>query len=179
MKYPKLVGTTLVFTSAFAMADNDDALAGLALQSANYSFEQAIEKAYADYKGQITEFEVEDENNQLSYEIEMIDFTAAQKHKLVLSLEDGTVLKDKSSSIKVMGMDRLDDDELRALKELQASDFKLRPTMTRLQDRYKAEIVDFELENDKGITFYKFKLFNDQGMQEVLVDVKTSHIIPV
>lgn len=179
MKYPKLVGVALVFTSLFALADNDDALTGFALQRANYSLDQAIEKVNASYQGHIIEFDVEDDNNQLSYEIEVIDLISEEKHKIELSLENGSVLKEKSSSIKVMGMDRLDDDELLALEELQASDFKLRPMMNMLKDKYKADILEFELENEKGITFYKFKLINEQGVERVLVDVKTGHVIPV
>ncbi|MDA7746554.1 PepSY domain-containing protein [Psychromonas sp.] len=176
MKFPKLIGMTLAFTSLSVLAGNDNALSALALKQANYSLEQAVEKVQNNYKGQIIEFELEDDNNQLSYEIEVIDVITKEKHKLELSLEDGSVLKEKSKSI---GIKRLDDDELAALTDLQASDFNLNKIIALLKEQYKADILEFELENEKGITFYKFKLFSEQGTQQVLVDVKTGSMISV
>ena len=169
----------LAFTSLSAVADDDNALSALALQRANYSLEQAVEKVNNDYPGHIVEFEVDDYQNQATYEIEMINLVTEEKHKLHISLEDGSVLKEKSNSIKILGINRLDDDELFALKELQASDFKLSETINRLKEKYSADIIEFELESEKGISFYKFKLIGEQGMKRILVDIKTGSVIPV
>ncbi|TEW53970.1 hypothetical protein E2R68_10830 [Psychromonas sp. RZ22] len=178
-KFTKFICVALAATSLSVMADDDNALSALALQRANYSLEQAVEKVSQDYKGQITEFEVDDYHNRSSYEIETINLVTSEKHKLHLSLEDGSILKEKSSSIKMMGINRLDDDELFALKELQTSDFKLDKTIAMLKEKYNADVFEFELESEKGITFYKFKMVGEQGIKRVLVDVKTGSVIPV
>lgn len=179
MKFPKLICAALALTSLSAFADDDNALAGLALQRANYSLEQAIEKVNSDYTGQITEFEVDDHQNQAVYEIEVINHVTEEKHKVKISLADGSVLKEKNSSLKILGISRLDDDEVFALKELQTSDFKLNTTIASLKEKYSANIFEFELESEKGITFYKFKLIGEQGVKRVLVDIKTGTVIPV
>jgi len=179
MKYPKLLCAALAFTSLSAIADDDNALSALALQRANYSLEQAVEKVSNDYQGQIVEFEVDDYQNQATYEIEMINLVTEEKHKLQVSLEDGSILKEKSKSTKILGINRLDDDELFALKELQSAEFNLSETIQRLKEKYNADIFEFELESEKGISFYKFKLMGEQGMKRVLVDIKTGSIIPV
>ncbi len=49
MKYPKLLCAALALTSLSAIADDDNALAALALQRANYTLEQAVEKVNNEY----------------------------------------------------------------------------------------------------------------------------------
>jgi uncharacterized membrane protein YkoI len=179
MKFTKIICTTLAFASLSAFADEDNLLAILALQRANFSLEQAVEKVNTEYAGHIIEFEIDDYKNKATYEIETINIETEQKHKVKLSLEDGSVLKEESKSIKILGLNRLDDDELFALKELQTSDFKLSSTIATLKEKYNASIIEFELESEKGISFYKFKLMSEQGSKRVIVDIKTGNVIPV
>jgi len=182
MKLSKLMCAALAMTSLSAIADdhgNDQALSALALQRANYNIEQAIEKVNTDYSGYITEFEVDDYKNQAAYEIEVINLVTEEKRELKLSLEDGSLLKEKNKNIKVLGINRLDDDELFAIKELQTSEFKLSETIALLKEKYSANILEFELDSKKGISFYKFKLITEQGKKRVLVDIKTGNVIPV
>ncbi|MDO6618548.1 hypothetical protein Q4557_17600 [Shewanella sp. 5_MG-2023] len=176
MKLTQLICATLAITSLSAFAgQEDDVLATLAMQRANFSLEQAIEKVSTDYAKHITEFEIDEHNNQAIYEMEAVNLDAQKKHKLELSLEDGAVLKHKTKN----SLSRLDDDELLALQELQASDFNLATTIATLKQKYQADIFEFELENKKGITFYKFKLMGEEGAKRIIVDVKTGTIIPV
>lgn len=182
MKISKLMCAALAMTSLSAIADDGDKehlLSALALQRANYSLEQAIEKVSTDYTGQITEFEVDDYDNQATYEFEVINLVTEEKRELQLSLEDGSVLKEKNKGTKILGINRLDDDKVFAMKELQSSDFKLNETIALLKEKYNADILEFELESKKGISFYKFKLIGEQGKKRVLVDIKTGNVIPV
>lgn len=176
MKCTKLICIALAFTPLAAFADKeDDALATLALQRANFSLEQAIDKVATDYAKHIVEFEIDDHNNQATYDIEAVNLKAEEKHKIELSLTDGAVLKHKTKN----GLSRLDDDDLLALQELQASSFNLSATIAQLKQKYAADVIEFELENKKGITFYKFKLMGEQGLTRVIVDVTTGRVIPV
>lgn len=179
MKFTQLVcATTIALTSFSALAD-DDALSILALKNANFSAQQAIEKVSNDYTGSIVEFELDDHKGQTSYEIEIINLKTEEKHKLQISSEDGSLLKEKVGSTKLMGINRLDEDEIDAINALSNSQFNLQSTVAILREKYSAEIVEFELENKKGITFYKFKLIDENGRQRVIVDVKSGEIIPV
>lgn len=153
MKFTKILCATLAFASLSAFAGDDDSLAALALQRANFTLEQAIEKISTDYSRHITEFEIDDYNHQATYEIETINFETEQKYKVQVSLENGEVLKEKSISLKVLGLNRLDDDELFALKELKAANFNLNKTIATLKQKYNTNIVEFELESEKGISF--------------------------
>ena len=179
MKISKLICAALAMTSLSVVADNDHALSALALQRANYTIEQAINKVNTDYAGHITEFEVDDYDNQAAYEFEVINLATEEKRELKLSLADGSLLKEKNKGIKILGMNRLDDDKLFAMKELQSSEFKLNETIALLKEKYNADVLEFELESKKGITFYKFKLIGEQGKKRVLVDIKTGNVIPV
>ncbi|PKH60969.1 hypothetical protein CXF83_15735 [Shewanella sp. Choline-02u-19] len=176
MRCTKLICAALAFTSISAFAgQEDDALAALALQRANYTLEQAIEKVSTDYAKHIVEFEIDDHDNQATYDIEAINLETKEKHNIELSLADGAILKHKTQN----SLSRLDDDDLLALQELQASKFNLRATIAQLQLKYSADVFEFELKNKKGITFYKFKLMGDQGLTRVIVDVTTGKAIPV
>ncbi|WP_019614964.1 PepSY domain-containing protein [Psychromonas ossibalaenae] len=178
MKFTKLICAALALTS-FTVAADDDALSVLALKRASFTLEQAVEKVTTDYQGQIIEFELDDHDGQSTYEIEVINLQKEEKYKLHLSTADGTVLKEKSRSLSTLGFSRLDDDEYQALKELETSQFSLSSALAELREQYTAEVMEFELENEKGITFYKFKLIDQQGRKRVIVDVKTGEMIPI
>lgn len=178
MKLTKLICTAMAFTSISAFAGSDDAITTLALQRANFTLEQAIEKVSTDYSKHITEFEIDDHKNQATYEFEAINLEKKEKYKVQLSLEDGSILKEKNKSTDRF-MNRLDDDKLLAFNDLQTSNFDLLATIKLLKEKYNASVYEFELENEKGITFYKFKLMGEEGKKRVLVDIKTGNIIPV
>ena len=176
MKGTKLICIALAFTPLAAFAyKEDDALATLALQRANFSLEQAIDKVSTDYAKHIVEFEIDEHDNQATYDIEAISLKAEVKHDVELSLKDGAVLKHKTKN----SLSRLDDEDLLALQELQASKFDLSATIAQLKLKYSADVIEFELENKKGITFYKFKLMGEHGLTRVIVDVTTGKVIPV
>lgn len=180
MKFIKIICITLGLSSFAVTADEDHVLAAFALKNATFTQQQAIEKVSANYTGQITEFELDDHNNQAVYEIEIINLKKDEKYKVKLSLINGTILKEKKSSLSsLLGRMRLDNDELLALQQLQASDFNLQQTIKELTTKQNGQLIEFELENEKGITFYKMKLVNEQGIQRILVDIKSGDMIPV
>lgn len=180
MKFKKAIITTLAFTSLSALANKDqDAIATLALQSANFTLDQAIEKVKADYKADIIEFEIDEYENNTAYEIELFNTETHEKHKIKLSLNDGSVLKIEKKNLKVLGVNRLDENEKIAINNLRSSNFDLSKTVIELKQKFKGNILEFELDNEKGVTFYKFKLMGEQGLTRVIVDVQTGNLIPV
>lgn len=172
------VAAVIAVTSAAAIAD-DDALSALAMKKAGFSLEQAIEKVHNSYPGQITELELDDYKGQAVYEFDVINLAQQQKHKLKLSLADGEMLKNESSKLSILGVSKIDDDERLALEQLAQSELSLQQTVAMLNTQYQAQVLEFELENEKGITFYKFKLLGEQGKQRIIVDVATGETIPV
>lgn len=181
MKFTKIICAALAATSLSAFADDGEhgMMSALAVQRANFTVEQAIQKVSNDYTGLITEFEVDDHNNKAVYEFEVINLAGEEKRELLLSLEDGSLIKDKNKGTKILGINRIDDDKVYAIQELQNSNFKLAEAIAMLQDKYQATLLEFELESEKGISFYKFKLLGEQGKQRVLIDIKTGNVIPV
>ena len=180
MKLKKLIAATaIVFTSFTAMADSDDALTAFAMQNASFTLDQAVAKMDTNYPGIITEFEMDDHKGQAVYEIESINLKKEEKSKIKLSAVDGAVTKEKVKSLSTLGVSHLDDDELLALQMVTKSNFSLQTTINNIRAKYKAQIIEFELENEKGITFYKFKLIGEMGRKYVIVDVKTGKMLPV
>lgn len=172
------LAAALAFSSTAAMAD-DEALSALAIKRANFSLEQAIEKVHNTYAGQITELELDDYHGQAVYEIEVVNLNQGQQHKLKLSLSDGEMLKNESRKLTLLGISKLDEDERLALEQLSQADFSLSQTVAMLSSKFQAQVLELELENEKGITYYKFKLLGEQGKQRVIVDVLNGETIPV
>ncbi len=171
MKLKSLIcGVTIALASFTALAD-DDALSVLALKNAKFTVEQAIEKVSQEYKGSIVEFEVDDHRGQASYEFEIVNLQSEQKYKLQVSNEDGSILKEKTTNLK--------SDEKEAVNTLTAAKLNLKSTLTLVRQKYNAEVVEFELKNKKGITFYKFKLYDENGRKRIIVDVETGEMVPV
>ena len=179
MKFKKLIAATaIVFTSFSAIADSDDALSAFTMQNASFTLEQAIETTHANYPGVITEFEMDDYKGQAAYEIESVNLKNEEKNKIKLSSVDGSVVKEKNKSLSTLGVSHLDADELLALQTVSESNFSLKTTIKEISQKYKAQIIEFELENEQGLTFYKFKLIGEMGRKYIIVDVKTGKMIP-
>lgn len=182
MKLTKRICTTaaalITLTSGLAMA-NDDFLSALALERAQFSPQQAIEKINTNFTGNIVEFELDDHKGKTVYEFEVIDFAQEQINKLKISSDDGTIVKNESKSMTILGVNRLDEEDRQALTALNNSEFDLNASILELSEKYDSQVIEFELENEKGITFYKFKLIGDTGITKVIVDVETGKAIPV
>ncbi|WP_245597674.1 PepSY domain-containing protein [Psychromonas aquimarina] len=62
------------------------------------------------------------------------------------------------------------------LNQLDTSKFDLQASINKIQKNYGSSVVELELENKKGITFYEIELLNDN---ELIIDVVTGEIIPI
>lgn len=181
MKLSKKVvaSIALLISSTASFADEDDAISALVLNQAQFSIEQAIKQVSSNYPGQIIELELDEHKGQSVYEIKIIDINAEQEQKLYLSLENGEVLKTQTKSLKILGVNKLDDDERQALIALQDSEFSLSKTLAELESSLQGKVHEFELENEKGITYYQFDLMTQSGKRKMIVDVASGQQIPM
>ncbi|WP_028865117.1 PepSY domain-containing protein [Psychromonas aquimarina] len=177
MKFIKriAISSALVLTSFTAAADNDG-LSELALKRANFSIEEAVEKVTDSFPGKITELKLDDYNHQAVFEIEVINEKEGIEHKLKFSTADGKLLKDERESLSIASFSKLDDKDRVMLSQLDTSKFDLQASINKIQKDYGSSVVELELENKKGITFYEVELLNDN---ELIIDVVSGEIIPI
>ncbi|WP_019617101.1 PepSY domain-containing protein [Psychromonas ossibalaenae] len=177
MKFIKRIAlsSALVVTSFAAAADNDG-LSELALKRANFSIEQAVEQVTNNYPGKITELKLDDHNHQAVYKIEIINEKEGIEQTLKYSTADGSLLKDERESLSVAGFSKLDEKDHVMLSQLDTTKFDLQASINKIQKDYGSSVVELELENKKGITFYEVELLNDN---ELIIDVVTGEIVPL
>ncbi|WP_019616266.1 PepSY domain-containing protein [Psychromonas ossibalaenae] len=177
MKFIKRIAlsSALVLTSFAAAADNDG-LSELALKRANFSIEQVVEKVANNFPGKITELKLDDYNHQAVFEVEVINEKEGIEHKLKFSTADGKLLKDERESLSVAGFSKLDEKDHAMLNQLDTAKFDLQASISKIQKDYGSSVIELELENKKGITFYEVELLNDN---ELIIDVVTGEIVSI
>ncbi len=175
MKFIKgIIFSSSLTLISFMTAANNDGLSELALKRAGFSLEQTVQKVTKSFPGKITELKLDDHNHQSVFEVEVINEQQEIKHELKFSTADGRLLKTETTSLSSAGFSSLDDKDRLMLSQLDTSKFNLQASIKRIQKEYGSSIVELELENKKGITFYQVELSNDK---ELIIDVLTGETI--
>ncbi|WP_028862050.1 PepSY domain-containing protein [Psychromonas aquimarina] len=175
MKFIKrIIFSSSLTLISFMTTANNDGLSELALKRADFSLEQTVEKVTNSFPGKITELKLDDYNHQSVFEVEVINEQEQIKHELKFSTADGRLLKDERTSLTTAGFSSLDDKDHLMLSQLDNSKFNLQASINSVQKKYGSSIIELELENKKGITFYQVELLNDK---ELIIDVVTGETV--
>lgn len=170
-----IFSSSLTLLSFIATA-SDEGLSQLALQQAHFPIEKAVEEVKNNYPGLITEVKFDDYNYQSVFEVDVINQEKNVKHELKFSTADGLLLKEEKTRLSTAGYSHIDDKFLAKLTQLEKSNIDLLASINTIQGEYRSKIVEIELENKKGMTFYEVELSNGS---ELILDIVTGKIIPI
>ncbi len=173
------VVTALTFGSASTFAD-DEAAELLQLKRTQFTAEKALEKVSEKYKGQILEIELDDKNDQLVYEVEVVDLDKEKVFELYVNPSNGEVALSETESLTLLGFNRFDEDKLAALQSMKDNSFSLIGQLAKVKTEYPGVIKEAEFKQSKGVSYYKVKVLTHDGKrQKVILDAATGDMIPV
>ncbi|MGN8644782.1 PepSY domain-containing protein [Gracilibacillus sp. HCP3S3_G5_1] len=162
--------------------------------SAYLSKEEAEEKIANQFSGEITELELEEENNQKVYEVEIKG--TDRDYELKIDAETGEILllNEKNVTQKnedtTNDRDNVDQQEKHTAKEddhetEQQADhsnntlISAEEARTIATNEYPGSITDFELDEDDGRYQYEIEIKTDNGEVDLEIDAYTGSIISI
>ncbi len=177
--YPILFALLLLAGSlsiGHAMADSprEQALTWQALQQATYTPEQAMADTLRAYPGLITEYEVDDENGHLVYELTQVSADFRQARELTIDALTGKILENKPDDLD--NWLRRRDNRTNALL---AKSTPLVDILKRFQKNTNGHVVEAELKLEKGILFFELEVNHEGKITKHLVDAASGKPIPV
>ena len=174
-----LMGFYLVSTiaSTVAYANHEDIITRLAIENATIQPDVAIATVTSKYKGKLKEFELEDHDDKLVYEISLIDAEAGEEIRLEMSAESGEIIKEERSSIGSWFSRSWRSKE--KYQRLQESEVTLQDAVAKAQKIEPGVLMEVELEQEKGVVFFEVKLITNKGKRKVIVDLTSGKPIPV
>lgn len=171
---------SLLTMAGVAHADNDAALSLMALQSGNTSLVELAPEVRKVSQGVVTEIELDDYRDQtFAFQFKVIDLAEGYEHEMKYSVQDGSLLKHETESLTTLGFSDLDQEDQVAIEQVQQAKFDIFDKIVELETKYKAKMIEAELENKKGIVFYEVELASaETGHQKLLINVATGEEIP-
>ena len=156
-----------------------DELELLALKSSDTRMEDALSAFRSNYAGTVIEIELDDEDHSMVYEIKAIDLKGGEEHKASYTLKGAQQIKYSSESLNVLGFSKLDDDDAAAVKAVQAdSAISIDQALEIARKHSDAYIESIELENKRGLTFYKVEYIGPGPERRLLIDALTGEQVP-
>ena len=158
------------------MADSprERALTWQALQQARYSPEKALTDTLNAYPGLITEYEVDDENGHLVYELTQVSADFQTAREFTIDAMTGKVLENKPDDLD--NWLRRRDNRIDALL---AKSTPLVDILKRFQENTNGHVVEAELKLERGILFFELEVNHEGKITKHLVDAGTGKPIPV
>ncbi len=172
-----LLGPALLL-SAGASADMNEsaAVAELIEQHQQQGPKQILEQVSEQYAGVITNFELDDDNGQLIYKVEVIDLNNNTKHNLIFDAHSKAQISAKQ--IAITGWFN-DNNNIKAVEQIQENGFSIIKALEVVQAQHPGFLVEADLDNKKGINLFEIELATPAGKQNWLVDISTQDLIPV
>ncbi|WP_448216962.1 PepSY domain-containing protein [Endozoicomonas sp. 2B-B] len=166
-----ILGLFLVSTAA--LASQEDVLLQLAIENAKIKPEQAIEKISDRYSGHLSEFGIDDEDGRMVYEFAIVDPEDSVELEVIMDADSGKVWLDEK--------DRLSSKTLKRKKYqlLMNSGMTLKKAIDEAKKIVPGQLMEAELEQEKGIVFFEIELLTDKGVRKVIVDLQSGRPIPV
>ncbi len=169
-----LLTGSLSISHAMADSPREQALTWQALQQATYTPEQAMADTLRAYPGLITEYEVDDENGHLVYELTHVSADFRQARELTIDAVTGKVLENKPDDLD--NWLRRRDNRTDALL---AKSTPLVDILKRFQKNTNGHVVEAELKLEKGILFFELEVNHEGKITKHLVDATSGKPIPV
>ncbi|MCE2593921.1 PepSY domain-containing protein [Motilimonas cestriensis] len=172
-----LLGPALLLSAgALAESHESEAVAQLIEQRHQQGPKQILEKVTEQYTGVITNFELDDQQGVLVYQVEVIDLANNVKRHLVYDAQTTLFISGKETAMTGWFNDN---QNITAIEEIQETGFSMIKALEIVQSQHPGFLVDAELENKKGINLFEIELATPEGKQNWLVDISTQDLIPV
>ncbi len=168
----------LVFVSVSAFAEDDEMILRLALQSAALQPEQVMEQSLEKYPGFIEEFSIDEEDGRMIYEISIISPETGRRTEIEIDMLSGKTLEVEEEKIRSWNATDKTFSKAR-YQQLVSSKVSLQTAVSEAQKLFPGQLIEAELEDEKGIVFFEIEMLSEDNLKTIVVDIKTGKPIPV
>ena len=167
----------LVFFTSVAMADYQNAaVAQLIIKKSGMTPDKAFELVNKTFPGLIYEYELEQQDVGLVYQIRTYDPKTGKKHTAYVNLERALIqsASEYSSSAwfeKSYHKAVID----RAVK----AGFPLDEAIKKVQSQYHGFVIEGEIKTLKETEYYQIEMITENGKEKFLVDISNKEIVHV
>lgn len=164
---------SLFMVSTAVLAGQDDVVLQLAIENAKIKPEQAIMQIADRYPGHLSEFGIDDEDGSMVYEFTIIDPEDSVELEVIMDAESGKIWLDDKDSLSSKALKR------KKYQLLMNSGMTLKKAIDEAKKIVPGQLLEAELEQEKGIVFFEIELLTDKGVRKVIVDLQSGKPIPV
>ena len=150
--------------SMFTLLSESELLAPLAMM-------RQVEQSH---EGVISAFEVDIENGELNYKLEVID-----PIKYTLTAFQFSGLDGKLQHQKVVTLEADDLDELEAVKLLQHKKLSFSALVEMAMNQTQSHLLEAQLDHDLGIGYLELKLVDEAGKHKLAFDIENLRPLPL
>ena len=164
-------------SATWANSDKEElAVAKSIMDKSGITAQQAIKKVQQDYKGVIYSYDLDDEDDVYYHEIKLIDIEEDKKIKLIISIENGTVVKKEWNRLFSWF---LEDDRIVRARKLATMKYTILDAIDALELAEDSLLEEIEVKDKQGVLFFELETIDDDGEKDWLVDANNNQLIPV
>lgn len=127
-----------------------------------------------DHDGVISEFEIDVDNGQLNYRINLIDTVESTITEFHYRARDGALLRQRVDKLEAD-----DADELEAANLLQKKKLTFSHLVELATAKSTAYLVEAQLDHDLGISYLELKLADESGKHKLAFDIENLRPLPL
>lgn len=169
--------TAGTISASWAGSDKEElAVAKSIIDKSGITAQQAIKKVQQDYNGVIYSYDLDDEDNVYYHEIKLIDIEADKKIKLIISIQNGEVVKKEWNRLFSWFFE---DDRIVTARKLATMKYTILDAIDAIALEENALLQEIEVEDKQGVLFFELETIDDEGEKDWLVDANNNQLIPV
>lgn len=168
----------LLSTAACLASDEDDYEELLEFKQfvALPKIAQILEQTEQEYSGVVYDFENHIDDNELIYEVKLIDLSTNRVHKIWRNALSGKVIKHEGEDLWVWFFKP---QKLKNVISLVESGNSILDLLSTHKLNSNDLFLEFELEEKQGLTFLEVEYLTPTDKEEVLINVENGFVIPV
>tara|TARA_R110002050_G_scaffold18270_4_gene53525 strand:- start:176 stop:742 length:567 start_codon:yes stop_codon:yes gene_type:complete len=169
--------TAGTMSTSWAGSDKEElAIAKSIIAKSGVTAQQAIRKVQQEYNGVIYSYDLDDEDDIYYHEIKLIDIEADKKIKLIISIQNGEVVKKEWHRLFSWFFD---DERIVTARKLATMKYSILDAIDAIALDESSLLQEIEVEDKQGVLFFELETIDDNGEKDWLVDANNNQIIPV
>ena len=169
--------TAGTMSASWAGSDKEElAIVKSIIAKSGVTAQQAIRKVQQEYNGVIYSYDLDDEDDIYYHEIKLIDIEADKKIKLIISIQNGEVVKKEWHRLFSWFFD---DERIVTARKLATMKYSILDAIDAIALDESSLLQEIEVEDKQGVLFFELETIDDNGEKDWLVDANNNQIIPV
>ena len=154
---------------------HDMVVAAQVIKASGITADKAIDIAKKAYEGTVLQFEMDDEHNQLLYNVELVNSDKSEIYEVEVDASNGKIVKETTERNP---MSRKNIKLLAAAKAIQKAGFTVKDAIAKVNPDNTLMVKEVDYDNKLGVSYFEVEAFGETGRQKFLIDINQKSVIP-